>query len=238
MRAAVAVAAAAAVYMRPQQPQSLTYLTHIHKTGGSSLCATAKQLGMRTPLEYPGRWGNCNFNCEQYSLLYGGNRSASTTARLDLGAYDFVANEAQLVTLHSALPRSRPFVHLVVLRAPCQRTISHYLQEVPIFQQPFACKTARCSADRLDAGEQLINSSFGSWFRLRRHNSFGIGCRTFDWYEQGTTTLDNFQTRMLCGPRCSRVRAIQSLTQLCMCMCMRMSMSMCMRMCMHMRGSL
>ena len=191
----------------PPRPHAklVTYLVHIHKTGGTSLCRAAKRLRLRTPREYPG-WGNCNFDCQLYDLLYRReNTSGHAGPSLDLDPYDFVANEAPVVGLHSVSPRARQVVHLVVLREPCQRTRSHYLQEWSIFQPPFACNTTRCRQNRLDAGNKMVGSSFAAWFRLRRHNSFGIGCRAYEWYRDGTTTLDNFQVRVLCGPRCASI---------------------------------
>lgn len=167
------------------------------------------QQGLRTPSEYPGSWGNCNFDCEHYSLLYERTernettpRASSTAPRLDLSAYDFVANEAPVVTLHSS-PRPPRILHIVVLREPCARTISHYVQEWAIFRQPFGCNSTRCRANREEAGDALVDASFASWFRLRRHNSFGIGCRAYHWYSLGATTLDNFQVRVLCGVHCA-----------------------------------
>jgi hypothetical protein len=117
---AEAVAAPAAEARGP-----LVYATHIHKTGGSSLCVAARdQLQLRVPPHYPGLWGNCNFNCSHYELLHA--KDERGRKMLGLVAIDFAANEAPLVPLRA--PDVRRVVRMIVFRDPCRRSISHYFR--------------------------------------------------------------------------------------------------------------
>ena len=174
---------------RPSAP--LVYLTHIHKTGGTSLCRMARGLSLRTPAQYSS-WGNCNFNCLAYDRLLKGAL---------LPELDFIANEGPLVPLAPTSPGRSTF-HWTVLREPCERLKSHYKQVHAVFQPPFACQTPRCRRDRMGQ-PQMLNSSFEVFANGMLKSTYGGGCEHHSWYAAGLLPVDNFQVRMLCGPRCA-----------------------------------
>lgn len=106
---AVGVAVAERVWRWWAKRWSLVFLSHIHKTGGSSLCLAAEQQRLRVPPQYAD-WGNCNFACAWYDALHSGSDEMS-----ELASLDFVANEGPLVPLRA--PRSLRVLHLIVARS-------------------------------------------------------------------------------------------------------------------------
>eukprot|EP00931_Biecheleriopsis_adriatica_P047208 TRINITY_DN27183_c0_g1_i1.p1 TRINITY_DN27183_c0_g1~~TRINITY_DN27183_c0_g1_i1.p1 ORF type:complete len:351 (-),score=43.62 TRINITY_DN27183_c0_g1_i1:81-1133(-) len=183
----------------------LIYLIHIHKAGGTSFCHFVRQLGLRTANQYSS-WGNCMLNCKEFGHLQMlSNWSAASKV---VQRYDFIGNEGPAIYLQ-AKDVGRRIKYFTVLREPCLRTISHYIQDCPIFQPdprypPYFCKSNRCEAERQHC-KGSINGSFEQWFTSRTVFGYGIYCKLQPWFKKSLQTLDNFQLRALCGADCAIV---------------------------------
>ena len=99
---------------------NLTYLLHVHKAGGTSMCSMARESGLRSSLS------NCNADLpeDRHILSYGSvEQQCLVLKRLRL-QYDVVANEGGLP---DDLYRAPDTTYVTVVREPAARYYSQYL---------------------------------------------------------------------------------------------------------------
>eukprot|EP00039_Didymoeca_costata_P021299 m.344095 g.344095 ORF g.344095 m.344095 type:complete len:307 (-) comp23833_c0_seq1:230-1150(-) len=127
------------------------YFHHIPKSGGSTICATAKANGENAPPK----------NCRWHSVASIGSAPPTTTTQCNFIAttnFTFVANEEYMpVELQQDL-----FFSFILLRNPIDRIVSHYLHASQCMFTVCAVETPSESAACFECMQGL-----GEWYMAR-----------------------------------------------------------------------
>jgi hypothetical protein len=170
--------------LRDPNLDKIFFLVHIHKSAGSSMCQMARRNHLRAE-----RYSNCNV---QYDLRCCGKQD-SVEAQVQFAktsTYDFVAIEKEMY--HSMAPEY--YHYIVILRNSRLRYYSHWNHIVKEFQGGSAVGSGMASTATALRGNDSKDGGTEPGTRPRR----GPGTFTTWWAHQP----DNWNTRMICGPKC------------------------------------